>query len=45
MGKTKAGSGGRKHGRNKLKCTRYKAAGRDEKAKVRRAKRRAKQMP
>ena len=43
MGK-KAGSGGRKHGRNLKKCERYKSSGRGEKTKATRVARRARRL-
>jgi len=39
------GAGGHKHGRNAKKCLRYKSEGRRAKNKVKRAAKRAKQMP
>ena len=43
MGK-KAGSGGRKHGRMKKRCERYKSSGRAEEHKARRVARRARHL-
>jgi len=45
MTKSQGGAGSRKHGRNLKKCQRYRAEGRREKNKTRRAKQRARQKP
>ncbi len=45
MPEHKQGKKGRKHGRNMVKCARYRAGNRREKNKAKRAAKRAKQMP
>lgn len=45
MSKSKAGPGGRKHGRNLKKCQRYRAEHRAEKNAAKRKAKRERQMP